>query len=274
MKHISHGIALLLLLSAPTLALGTKPEGRILSAFFGLDDSARIRIRTFLACRGVNGKDGMPVILSKEIDSSTLDPQDFQITTASGKLGQVACVTLRPADEEGEKRTVLLIGELGSANDPPAKVEIVGDLASLDRKVNFKGAKANVIPLKAGATMILAEVIPQENWHLGQRGNCPASGVKNVVRVTWTGGITKPGGAEIDEKERQLYRVTVRMADGRLVTVAPMAVADLNDNDNNHELCLGIDGQPVSVFFPAGALTDPNGDLNPDTRVNVAVGPS
>ena len=38
-------------------------SGHILSAFFGLDDSRRIRVRTFLACRGVNGRDGMPVNL-------------------------------------------------------------------------------------------------------------------------------------------------------------------------------------------------------------------
>ena len=249
-------------------------RGQILSAFYGLDNSRRIRVRTLLPCRGVNGRDGMPVIFSEEIDSSTLDPKKFRITMASGKVGRVGCVTLRPADEPGEKRTVLVIGEFGSADDQPLKVEIVGDLMSLDRKKGFKGAKADVIPLKAGPTMILAEEIPQQNWRLGTRGNCPRSGVRSVVRVTWVGGITKPGGAEIDDKERQLYRVTVRKADGGLATVTPIAIADLNDNDNNHELCVGTDGQPVSVFFPAGALADPNGDLNPETEVKVSVGRS
>jgi len=249
-------------------------RGHILSAFYGLDNSRRIRVRTLLPCRGVNGRDGMPVIFSEEIDSRTLDAQNFRITTASGRIGRIGCVTLRPADEPGEKRTVLMIGEFGSVDDPPVKVEIVGGLMSLDRKVSFKGAKSDVIPLEAGPTMILAEVIPQQNWRLGTRGNCPRSGVRSVVRVTWAGGITKPGGAEIDGKERQLYRVTVHKADGGLATVTPIAVADLNDNDNNHELCVGADGQPVSVFFPAGALADPNGDLNPETEVKVSVGRS
>lgn len=58
------------------------------------------------------------------------------------------------------------------------------------------------------------------------------------------------------------------------MTVKPIAVADLNDNDNNHDLCIGVDGEPVSVFFPARALTDPNDDLNPDTEVKVSAGAS
>ena len=145
---------------------------------------------------------------------------------------------------------------------------------SLDRSVTFKGAQSDVTPLKAGPTMILAEEIPQINWRLGARRKCPRNGVKSVVRITWAGGVTKPDGAEIDDKERKLYRVTVRKPDGGLATIAPIAVADLNDNDNNHELCIGVEGQPVSVFFPAGALSDPNGDLNPDTEVKVSVGRS
>ena len=87
------------------------------------------------------------------------------------------------------------------------------------------------------------------------------------------GGITRPGGGEIGAAEARMYRVTLQQADGIIVTAAPMAVADLNDSDNNHELCLGVPGTPQSVFFPAGALTDPNEDLNPDTEIAVSVPP-
>ena len=159
---------------------------------------------------------------------------------------------------------------MGPPNDQPVKVEIVGDLVSLDGGKTFKGAQVEVIPLEAGPTMILAESLPQKSWRLGTNGNCPREGVKGVVRVTWTGGITKPGGVEIGDQERQLYRVTVKKPEGNLATVTPIAVADLNDNDNNHDLCLGVDGVPLSVFFPGGTLTDPNEDLNPDTRINVS----
>jgi hypothetical protein len=270
MKRVVASLILLASIPSTVLAQSGNGQGTILSAFFGLDDSRRIRIRTMITCRGLKGGDGMPVILSHEIDEKTLDPEDFRVTTASGKVGRVGCVTLRPANEEGEKRTVLVIGEYGSKADQPVKVDIIGHVMSMDGRVNFKGARASVIPLEAGPTIILAEIVPREKWRLGTRGNCPTDGVKSVVRVTWAGGITRPGGAEIDDKERKLYRVSVRKANGELAVVAPLAIADLNDNDNNHDLCLGTDGDPVRVVFPAGALTDPNKDLNPDTEVEVS----
>lgn len=265
-------IAIFAFASTSASAQDLAAKGRVLSAFFGLDDSWRIRMRTLGVCRGVNGRDGMPVIFSEEIDDKTLDPDDFRITTASGKIGRVACVTLRPADEPGEKRTVLVIGEYGSPEDQPVKVEIIGDLMSLDGRINFNSSASSVIALEAGPTIILAEPVPKENWTLGAQGGCPAEKTKSVVRVTWTGGITKPGGAEIDDDETLLYRVTVRTADGDAATVTPIAIADLNDNDNNHELCLGVGAKAVSVFFPEGALTDPNEDMNPDTKVKISAG--
>jgi hypothetical protein len=79
-----------------------------------------------------------------------------------------------------------------------------------------------------------------------------------------------PGGDEIGAAEVGLYRIYLRQADGTVVAVTPMAVGDLNDNDNNHELCLDVEGEPLSVSFPAGAVTDPNEDLNPDTEIDVS----
>ena len=66
------------------------------------------------------------------------------------------------------------------------------------------------------------------------------------------------------------YRVTMRQPDGATIEVTPMSVGDLGDNDNNHELCLDVMGEPLSVSFPAGFLTDPNEDLNPDTEMAVS----
>ena len=43
------------------------------------------------------------------------------------------CVFLAPANENGENRTVLLIGEFGTAiNNPPVEIRIVGDLFTTD----------------------------------------------------------------------------------------------------------------------------------------------
>jgi len=250
---------------------GAPPRGAILSAFFGLDRSLRIAIAASWACRGYPGTDGMPLVLSHEIDPSTLDREDFEVTAASGERGSIRCVSLRPATDPGELRTVLLIGHLGSAEDQPTTVKIVGDIRSLDGSLNFRGATASVIPLEAGPTLVLAEALPRDQWPLGGKGDCPADGLAGIVRVTWAGGVTKPNGDEIDAIEMQKYRITLQQADGRAIQVTPKAIGDLNDEDNNHELCLGVAGTPTSVFFPAGFVVDPRGDRNPDTRVAVSV---
>lgn len=274
MKRFGYALACLAVTTAPGLAQEATPEPELLSAFFGLNDSRQIRVRTLPLCRGqsrgVPGNDGMPVIFSHEVDPDTLDPEDFQITTESGQVFAADCVTLRPANEEGELRTALVIGEYGSQTDQPLRVEIVGDIRSLGGELSFLGASTDVIALEDGPTLILGEIVPDSQWRLGGEGDCPSEGTQTVVRAVWVGGITKPGGAEIDESEMALYRVRIQQGDGTLLTVTPLAVGDLNDNDNNHELCLGDTGTPVSIFFPAGHLTDPNEDLNPATEIAVS----
>ncbi len=251
----------------------------LLSAFFGLDD-ALPDLADRVICDGASGRDGMPVIFSHEIDFSTLQAGDFRIVSESGAVGEMTCVTLAPADDDGELRTVLTVGQFGSAEDQPASVEITGNLLSMDGQVNFRGAQTGVTLLEAGPTLQLAEVVPDTAWHLdkaatairfGGGSGCPA-GTKQVVRVTWAGGVTKPGGGDIDDKERSAYAVTLASREGETLEVAPFAIGDLGDGDNNHELCLDREGVPSLVQFPAGLVTDPREDLNPATRVNVTSG--
>ncbi|MEL7510442.1 MAG: hypothetical protein AAFN42_24195, partial [Cyanobacteria bacterium J06554_1] len=200
------------------------------------------------------------------------------VTTASGDVGKLACVTLLPAIDPGELRTVLLVGDYGSAqSDPPVTVEIIGNLHSIDNTVNFKGALAEVTPLDSGPTLILAETLPKTTWRLGRESDgsggsstgCPTEGVQQIVRVVWAGGVTTANNEEPGEFERNAYSVTVQNADGSTTNVTPFALGDLTDNDNNHELCLDTTDTPVSVSFPAGYFTDPNNDLNPATTVEV-----
>ena len=247
----------------------------LLSAFFGLD-SALPNWLNYFANQKFGGKDGMPVVFSHELDLSTLQAGDFKVTAESGRVGEISFVTLAPANDLGELRTVLLVGEYGSIDDQPVKVEIVGNLLSIDHEVNFKGKSVDVVRLEEGPSIALAQVIPENEWRIGQKATIGPGGgsgchpdTKQAIRITWEGGITKPGGGEVDDKERLLYKVIVLNPGDTTAEVTPFAIADLRDGDNNHMLCLDVDGIPQSVSFPAGYVTDPREDLNPDTTIEV-----
>jgi hypothetical protein len=251
-------------------------EAALLSAFFGIDNGLP-RAANRGICRGAAGQDGMPVIFSHEIDVDSLQAGDFRVVAESGAVGEILCVTPAPAADIGELRTILVVGEYGSAEDQPVRVEIVGNLLSKNRQLNFIGATATVIALEEGPTIQWSEIVPESQWELGKAATslpwgggdgCPLD-TKQVVRVTWAGGVTKPGGDEIDDVERQAYRVTMSLGDEGETELVPFAIGDLGDGDNNHELCLDRAGLPLRVSFPAGLLTDPREDLNPDTQIEV-----
>lgn len=247
----------------------------LLSAFFGLDNGL-FRIAN-LICPGAAGQDGMPVIFSSEIDHTTMQAGDFEVTTASGKAGQMHCVSLLPATDAGELRTALLIGEFGDAKkDPPAQVKIIGNLYSIDRSRNFKGASIGVTPLAAGPELVMAERVSGSavdmglgNWRT-RGSSCPATGSVQAIRIIWAGGVSLKSGDKPGDAERQRYRVKVRNGAGVDREIIPVALADAEDPDNNHVLCLDTADQVISVSFPAGIFQDPNGDLNPPTSVSLA----
>ena len=252
----------------------TGRSARLLSAFYGLDDN--LPFGAHLLCLGGGGRDGMPVILSHTVDNATLDAEDFRVMTRGGAAKTPLCATLFPATDAGEGRTVLLIGDLGSATeDPPLSVTVAGDLVSDGRSggpVNFKGQTVAVTPLEAGPSLVLAEVVPSEIWTVSGRGSaCPPES-RQVVRVTWEGGVRRPDGENAGDRERELYRVTVRRADGSLEVIQPDVLAELGDNDNNHLLCMNTVDPVVAVAFPGGYLVDPNQDRNPDTRIELTDG--
>jgi hypothetical protein len=251
-------------------------QATLLSAFFGLDNGLP-PVSNQGICRGAGGADGMPVIFSHEVDIDTMQAGDFRVVAESGAVGQITCVTPAPAEDFGEFRTILMAGEFGNAEDQPVTVEIVGNLLSIDGQLNFRGARASVIALEEGPTMVWSEIVPKEHWDLGKAATrlpfgggsgCPV-GTKQVVRVTWAGGVTKPGGDEVDDIERAEYRVTTSFGDEGEAELVPFALGDLGDGDNNHELCLDRSGLPLRVEFPAGLVTDPREDLNPETSIKI-----
>ena len=253
-------------------------QAALLSAFFGLDNGLP-DISDKGICRGAAGADGMPVIFSHEIDTETMQAGDFRVVAESGSVGEITCVTPAPANDPGEIRTILVVGEYGSAEDQPTSVEIVGNLLSKDGQLNFRGVQSSVIALEVGPTLVWSEVVPERDWELGKPATplpfgggdrCPI-GTQQVVRVTWAGGVTKPGGEEIDDNEREAYRVTMSFGDEGEAEMVPYAIGDRGDGDNNHLLCLDRTGLPLRVDFPAGLVTDPREDLNPSTRIEVTM---
>jgi hypothetical protein len=253
-------------------------EPQILSAFFGLDNA--LPTNAELLCTGATGQDGMPIVMSHEIDQSTLQPDDFLVITSNSEVHVPLCATLAPGWEENEDRSILLIGEFGNADiDPPARVEIV---SSLWTEPDGPGGPQDlngltmeeITPLEAGPFLVWAEVLREEEWDLGSTsiwtgGGCPQAGTLQVVRSVWAGGVTKPNGGPIDDVERVQFRVIVEAEGGGTEEIIPFAIADLIVNDNNQDLCLDDSRQPLRIEVPAGLVVDPGGDLNPATSVDV-----
>ena len=67
----------------------------------------------------------------------------------------------------------------------------------------FQGRDQARRPLEDGPSLTLAEIVPRIQRALTQNG-CPSDNTAQVVRAVWGGGITKPGGADVDDLEREL----------------------------------------------------------------------
>ena len=230
-----------------------------------------------LVCPEAPGRDGIPVHFETEV-SGPVYPGDFIVRGENGEIRPVLCATFDPSDDIGDRRSILLVGEFGDAGDQPVSVEVIGEIWSLDFTKSFQGAYVAMTPLEASPALILAETVPQEEWDLDNPGTpvawgggtgCPSEGTRQVLRVAWGGGVLAVGGTEVTAREWGRYTIAVRARNGRIKFVQPFAAGDLNDQDNNHELCLNVEGQPLSVRFPAGFLQDPNNDINEASRIRV-----
>ena len=213
-------------------------EAKVLTAFFGLD---AMPYQSLLLYRKAMGKNGIPLVFSQEVDPATLDHTDFEVITKNGERFDVEFVTLKPAEEEFELRTVLFIGEYGSHPDnPPETVRIVGDLLSRSGQ-NYKGQSVKVIPLPEGPIISYAEffVIDDDYPYVksGSGCDCPREETEMVVRAVWAGGVRAINGKELGDNELEAFQVSlVRETD--TIKVSPYKLADLRDNDNNIDLCL------------------------------------
>jgi len=257
-------------LSATVPEVDKTREAKTLTAFFGLDNN--LPPRSVLLYKKAPGKDGMPVVFSQEVDPATLNGADFEVTTANGTVFTVEHATLRPANEAFELRTVLLIGNYGNHPDnPPVTVKIIGDLMSRSGQ-NYKGQSVPVVPLPAGPILSYAEYFTiDDDYPYVAEGNgcdCPKEGTAMVVRAVWAGGVRATDGNELGPNQVNSFEVTmVQGTDTTVVT--PYQLADINDNDNNIDLCLKQAGTPIQLTVQANVAIDPNDDQNPKTTVAV-----
>ena len=105
-------------------------EDTLVSAFFGLDNALP---SLFLCNQQAGLLDGMPVNFIFPLDASSLSETDFEVLDSLGNIHTPICVSMAPANENGENRTVLLLGEFGTAvTNPPVEVRVVGDLFTTD----------------------------------------------------------------------------------------------------------------------------------------------
>jgi hypothetical protein len=240
----------------------------IVSAFHGLDNAMPFQIN--LICPGGANMDGMPLNFRFPIDESSLDESDFEIIDSLGNSHTPICATLRPANEDGENRTVLLIGEFGDNGiNPPVEVRVVGELFTLEEEdacselIDLNGAfTQNIVPLPAGPSLFFAQKIE------GAISEC-STDASQTIQVVWNGGVV-PISSSISEADLYQYYTVYTESAGSLIAHTPTSIEDVNDNDNFHQLCINTVDTIVKVSFLENIVEDPNHDPNPYTEIDLS----
>ena len=241
------------------------PEGgtdlRILSAYHGLDPLPAQAIIGLCGMAPVSGQDGMPVVFSAQINGDTLSPTAFAVEISSGERVTPLCVTLRPALEPLEQRTVLLIGPFSPEDSLPVSVEIVDRLEDVDGNSLVGLRSEEVTALASGPSLVLAERFAPNTS--GLEGECPAD-TAQAIQLTWEGGVSGPAGADLEEAQRTA--ISILLDNGNIVH--PIFLAD-DDPDNHVIACVAETSPALSVSVAAGFFHDPGDDANPETRIDV-----
>ena len=236
-------------------------DRRILSAYHGLDPLPARATRLLCGMAPVSDQDGMPVIFSAQINGDTLSPTAFAVEISSGERVTPLCVTLRPALEPLEQRTVLLIGPFSPEDSLPVGVEIVEQLEDVDGNSLVGLRSEGVTALASGPSLVLAERFAPNTS--GLEGECPAD-TAQALQLTWEGGVTGPQGADLAEAQRTA--ISILLENGKRVT--PLSLGD-DDPDNHVIACLTETSLALSVSVEAGFFHDPGDDANPETDVEV-----
>ena len=243
-------------------------QDTLVSAFFGLDNA----LPSILCNQLGSLLDGMPVNFRFPLDSSSLSETDFEVVDSLGNIHIPMCAVLAPANENGENRTVLLLGEFGTAvTNPPVEVRVVGDLFTIDTLsgesvcsaiINLNGiTTTNVIPLADGPSLFFAQRID------GNLNECNSG--TQTIQVAWDGGITPYISGDIESDLFQYY-IGYSDSSGVLIPHIPISIADIDDNDNFHQLCFSTSDEIVKISMMANTVEDPNHDPNLYSEIDVS----
>ncbi len=203
------------------------------------------------------GDEGMPMVFSVPIDATTLSAEDFAITTASGAITTPTVATLEPAPESDESTTVLLAGPLGSADDLPVSVEIVGSVLSVDGE-ELQGLTAEITT--EGSAMVLALVDPAETNSAGNETT------PTRIQLTFNGGVTGPFNAEPGSDELAAFQIIDEEGNSH----TPTGFEDLGDNDNYLVLLVPPGVTPASVTVEANTVFSPTNQPNAASSLEVS----
>ena len=246
-----------------------RPEPRVLSASWGTDNA--------VGCpSGAKGLDNIPVTFDWFIRRRSIQTTDFQIVRSDGSVATPTCALQFPPDERDERQTVNLIGDFGDsvAGPTPVAIRIVGALRG-----RAPGAKrwrklpslpqVDVEALAGGPYIVDAWTLTPKLYR-GDRNRCTSG--RTFVRVMWSNGLTAyPTGLEVGAAVVASYRALYKLANGKVVAIAPRDVADLDDHstaanaDNMHDLCLPRvprGAKLKGVKIGGELIQDPNGDPN------------
>ena len=259
---------LISLITILTFVLSAKSQDTLVSAFFGLDN----RLPSLLCNQQGSLLDGMPVNFKFPLDAFSLSETDFEVVDSLGNIHIPMCAVLAPANENGENRTVLLLGEFGTAvTNPPVEVRVVGDLFTIDTLsgesvcsaiINLNGiTTTNVIPLADGPSLFFAQRID------GNLNECNSG--TQTIQVAWDGGIT-PYISGDTESDLFQYYIGYSDSSGVLIPHIPISISDIDDNDNFHQLCFSTSDEIVKISMMANTVEDPNHDPNLYSEIDVS----
>jgi hypothetical protein len=233
----------------------------ILSAYLGVLDLPAVGVGLLAGVSGCEQQpldEGMPVVLSHRVDAATLEPSDFAVTTVGGAAMTPTCATLEPATDDDELQTVLLTGPLGSRDDLPAEVAVVGELLAIDGTVLTGIATDTINTFETGPRLVLARLDPAD-------AQCAALGSSHEIQMTWEGGVTGPRGA--DQGAAELEGLTLIDVDGGSHPL--LGFDDVGDGDNYLVACAPPDVEPATLEARRDTVYDPTNNPNPATAAAV-----